>query len=73
MLPLLLQFVHSALAVGSDFNMFHHHLMYMLDRVMGRSEKREFNRLATVAGVLDYLEAYHGIVYSPEHLEPPAW
>lgn len=62
-----MQFVHTALAFGSEFSMFHHHLMYMLDRAMGRSEKREFNRLATVAGVLDYLEANHGVVYSAKN------
>lgn len=61
------QFVHASLAVGSEFSCFHHHLIYMLDRVMGRAEKREFNRLQTVAGVLEYLETRHGIVYSPDN------
>ncbi|XP_013406740.1 tRNA-dihydrouridine(20a/20b) synthase [NAD(P)+]-like [Lingula anatina] len=50
-----------ALSQGLSFTTFHHHLMYMLEKVMSRSERRLFNSLSSITAVLDYLREYYGI------------
>ncbi|KAH3880911.1 tRNA-dihydrouridine(20a/20b) synthase [NAD(P)+]-like [Dreissena polymorpha] len=50
-----------ALQYGTPFSIFHHHLMYMCERIMSKAERRIFNSLPSTAAVLDYLrENYTG-------------
>jgi len=41
--------------IGVPFLSFHQHLMFMLDRVLGKSERRIFNRLTSESAVFDFL------------------
>ncbi|XP_076351647.1 dihydrouridine synthase 4 isoform X1 [Tachypleus tridentatus] len=45
-----------SLNLGTHFTSFHHHLMYMLEKIMPRPERRVFNTLSSTAAVLDYLQ-----------------
>jgi len=56
------QFLYNSLAYGTNTFIFHHHLMYMLDMVMGKTEKRAFNVLTSIPGILDYLEKHYDII-----------
>ena len=45
-----------ALAAGTPFACFHHHLIYMCSPSMSRADRRIFNALTSTAAVLDFLE-----------------
>ncbi|XP_064400045.1 tRNA-dihydrouridine(20a/20b) synthase [NAD(P)+]-like isoform X2 [Halichondria panicea] len=57
--------VEIALRTGMTFTLFHHHLIFMLDRVLTRPEQRVFNTLSSVPAVLDYLEEHYGVCLYP--------
>jgi len=42
--------------LGTHYQCFHNHLVYMLERVLPRSERRIFNALASSSAVIDYLK-----------------
>ena len=44
-----------AMAYGTNFNTFHHHLIYMFEGIMSRSERRVFNILHSTASVINYI------------------
>uniref|UniRef100_F7EI29 tRNA-dihydrouridine synthase n=1 Tax=Xenopus tropicalis TaxID=8364 RepID=F7EI29_XENTR len=41
---------------GTPFTCLHHHLIYMMERITSKQEKRVFNVLSSTSAVLDYLE-----------------
>lgn len=47
---------------GTAFTCFHHHLMYMLERVSSQPERKVFNSLYSAAAVIDYLRETYGTV-----------
>jgi tRNA-dihydrouridine synthase 4 len=47
---------------GTPFTCFHHHLMYMLERVSSQPERKVFNSLYGTAAVIDYLHETYGPV-----------
>ncbi|KAJ6666280.1 hypothetical protein lerEdw1_000552 [Lerista edwardsae] len=53
--------VDIALEHGTPFTCFHHHLMYMLERITSKQEKRVFNVLSSTSAVLDYLRDNYGV------------
>nr|XP_060635566.1 tRNA-dihydrouridine(20a/20b) synthase [NAD(P)+]-like [Anolis sagrei ordinatus] len=53
--------VHIALEHGTPFTCFHHHLMYMLERITSKQEKKIFNVLSSTSAVLDYLRDNYGV------------
>lgn len=53
--------VDIALEHGTPFTCFHHHLMYMMERISSRQEKRVFNVLSSTSSVLDYLREHYGV------------
>lgn len=53
--------VEIALQTGVTFTLFHHHLMFMMESVMSRPEKRVFNTLSSIPAVLDYLEEHYAL------------
>ncbi|XP_042191106.1 tRNA-dihydrouridine(20a/20b) synthase [NAD(P)+]-like isoform X1 [Callorhinchus milii] len=53
--------VEIALEHGTPFTCFHHHLMYMLERITSRQEKRIFNVLSSTSAVLDYLSGHYDL------------
>ena len=57
--------VEIALETGAAFQTFHHHLMYMLENISCRAEKRVFNSLSSTTAVLDYLKCNYGITCQP--------
>lgn len=57
--------VNTSLDLGSLFNCFHHHLVFMLEHVLPKEERRIFNALKTKAQVLDFLQENYNIVYVP--------
>ncbi|KAM5172745.1 tRNA-dihydrouridine(20a/20b) synthase [NAD(P)+]-like isoform 1-T3 [Mantella aurantiaca] len=50
-----------ALEHGTPFTCFHHHLMYMMERLTSKQEKRIFNVLSSTSAVLDYLKGMYGV------------
>jgi len=55
----LQDWVDMSLGSGVTFSTFHHHLMYMLEHVTSRAEKKVFNTLTSIPGVLDYLQRHY--------------
>ncbi|XP_004676987.1 PREDICTED: tRNA-dihydrouridine(20a/20b) synthase [NAD(P)+]-like [Condylura cristata] len=53
--------VDIALELGTPFMCFHQHLMYMMEKITSRQEKRVFNALSSTSAVLDYLTEHYGI------------
>ena len=54
--------IQSWLDISSDLNLhftpFHNHLIYMLAKVLSRTEKRLFNSLKSKEKVLEFLKVY---------------
>ncbi|XP_077120913.1 tRNA-dihydrouridine(20a/20b) synthase [NAD(P)+]-like isoform X2 [Ranitomeya variabilis] len=50
-----------ALEHGTPFTCFHHHLMYMMEKMTSKQEKRVFNVLSSTSAVLDYLRDSYGV------------
>ncbi|CAH2275772.1 tRNA-dihydrouridine(20a 20b) synthase [NAD(P)+]-like [Pelobates cultripes] len=46
---------------GTPFACFHHHLIYMLERITSKQEKRVFNVLSSTSAVLNYLKDNYGV------------
>ncbi|XP_021240270.1 tRNA-dihydrouridine(20a/20b) synthase [NAD(P)+]-like isoform X2 [Numida meleagris] len=53
--------VDIALELGTPFTCFHHHLMYMMERITSKQEKKVFNVLSSTSAVLDYLDHHYGV------------
>ena len=53
--------VDLALELGTPYMCFHQHLMYMMEKITSRQEKRVFNALSSTTAVLDYLADHYGI------------
>lgn len=52
------------------FQFFHHHLVFMLEKVLAKRQRRVFNNLKTFSSVLDFLEQTFGItpqLFKEEH------
>jgi tRNA-dihydrouridine synthase 4 len=58
--------VRLALATGTQFACFHHHLIYMVGSSISRAERTCFNALTSTAAVVDYMRQHWGLM-----LEPP--
>ncbi|KNC98393.1 uncharacterized protein SPPG_06098 [Spizellomyces punctatus DAOM BR117] len=58
------RYVRLGIGYGSTHFIFHHHLMYMLDKSMSRAEKKTFNCLTSIPGILDYLETNYGLDFA---------
>lgn len=54
--------VDIAIEQGTQFTCFHHHLIYMLERVSSQPERKVFNSLSSTSAVIDYLENTYGTV-----------
>lgn len=52
--------VNIASELGTPFTCFHHHLIYMLERISSQPERKVFNGLSSTAAVIDYLHATYG-------------
>ncbi|XP_061575262.1 tRNA-dihydrouridine(20a/20b) synthase [NAD(P)+]-like [Cololabis saira] len=48
---------------GTPFTCFHHHLIYMLERVSSQPERKVFNSLSSTSAVIDYLQNTYGTVH----------
>ncbi|KAL1920880.1 uncharacterized protein VTP21DRAFT_11515 [Calcarisporiella thermophila] len=55
------KYVKLALSYGTNHFIFHHHLQFMLEESMSNTERKSFNTIATIPGVLDHLEKYYGL------------
>ncbi|XP_045166291.2 tRNA-dihydrouridine(20a/20b) synthase [NAD(P)+]-like [Mercenaria mercenaria] len=55
--------VDISLKLGLPHTTFHHHLMYMCERIMSKAERRIFNTLPSTPAVLDYLQENYGVTY----------
>ncbi|RXN00851.1 tRNA-dihydrouridine(20a/20b) synthase [NAD(P)+]-like [Acipenser ruthenus] len=53
--------VDIALEHGTPFTCFHHHLMYMMERITSQQEKKVFNVLSSTSAVVDYLHEHYGL------------
>ena len=56
--------VDISLRCGLTFTSFHHHLIYMLEKVQAKTEQRIFNTLSSTPAVLDFLNNYYSIKYT---------
>ncbi|TRY87875.1 hypothetical protein DNTS_006226 [Danionella cerebrum] len=52
--------VDVAVELGTPFSCFHHHLIYMLERITSQPERRVFNNLSSTAAVIDFLQSTFG-------------
>jgi len=50
--------VDVSLSRGTSFTTMHHHLIYMLEKSLSKSERRLFNSLASTSAVLSYIDNY---------------
>ncbi|XP_076469309.1 tRNA-dihydrouridine(20a/20b) synthase [NAD(P)+]-like [Babylonia areolata] len=48
-----------SLSLGTPYQCFHHHLIYMMDRLLSRAERRVFNSLASTSAVLAFLREHY--------------
>lgn len=55
------KFVKLGIGYGTSHFIFHHHLMYMTEKIMTRAEKNYFNTISTIPGILDYFEDHYGL------------
>jgi len=53
--------VDVALQLGTPFQLFHQHLMFMLDAVMTKADRRIFNSLSSTSAVVDFLRDCYGV------------
>uniref|UniRef100_A0ACB8FRF8 tRNA-dihydrouridine(20a/20b) synthase [NAD(P)+]-like protein n=1 Tax=Sphaerodactylus townsendi TaxID=933632 RepID=A0ACB8FRF8_9SAUR len=53
--------INIALEHGTPFTCFHHHLMYMMERITSKQEKKIFNVLSSTSAVVDYLRENYGL------------
>lgn len=60
-LDCLKDWVKISLELGTSFTTFHHHLMYMMEHITSRAEKRVFNGLNSTTAILDYLSQHYNI------------
>lgn len=49
---------------GTQFSCFHHHLSYMLEKSLPKSERKFFNSMNSTTAVIDYLEERFDITYN---------
>ncbi|XP_062860759.1 tRNA-dihydrouridine(20a/20b) synthase [NAD(P)+]-like [Trichomycterus rosablanca] len=52
--------VDISLKHGTPFTCFHHHLIYMLERITSQPERKVFNGLSSTSAVIDYLHNTYG-------------
>ncbi|XP_039523820.1 tRNA-dihydrouridine(20a/20b) synthase [NAD(P)+]-like [Pimephales promelas] len=52
--------VDIAVEHGTPFSCFHHHLIYMLERITSQPERRVFNTLSSTSAVIDFLHNTYG-------------
>lgn len=50
-----------SLGCGVTFTQFHQHLMYMLEKVLAKTERKVFNNLVSIPAVLDFLDSNYEI------------
>ncbi|XP_060078563.1 tRNA-dihydrouridine(20a/20b) synthase [NAD(P)+]-like [Ylistrum balloti] len=53
--------IELSLSVGTPFQCFHNHLIYMMEKALPRSERRIFNSLCSTTAVLDYMNHNYNI------------
>ncbi|XP_058968110.2 tRNA-dihydrouridine(20a/20b) synthase [NAD(P)+]-like isoform X1 [Pocillopora verrucosa] len=53
--------VDVALSLGIPFTNFHHHLIYMLEKVTTKADRRVFSELKSIPSVLEYLRVNYNI------------
>ncbi|XP_023347012.1 tRNA-dihydrouridine(20a/20b) synthase [NAD(P)+]-like isoform X2 [Eurytemora carolleeae] len=63
--------VRISLERGTPFTTFHHHLIYMLDKLLPRGDRRLFNSLASTSAVIDFLRL--DLVCTLEHRLQSVW
>jgi len=56
--------INIAMDIGTPFSTFHHHLIYMLEKTLSRSERKYFNSLTSTPAVIDILEDKYDICYN---------
>ncbi|XP_026881416.2 tRNA-dihydrouridine(20a/20b) synthase [NAD(P)+]-like isoform X1 [Electrophorus electricus] len=63
-LQCLWDWVDIALQHGTPFACFHHHLIYMLERITSQPERKIFNSLSSTSAIIDYLQNTYGSIES---------
>ena len=53
--------VDMSLGCGISFTLFHHHLMYMMEKLMPKNVRNVFNTLRSTPAVLDFLEEHYNV------------
>lgn len=59
-LSALARFCRYSFGYGSNFFIFHHHVMFMTEQIMTPAERKSFNALTSFAGVIDWLSDKYG-------------
>lgn len=53
--------VNMSILYGLPYQFFHNHLIYMLEKILPRPERRVFNALASTSAVVDYLRENYDV------------
>lgn len=63
--------IEIAVSTNLPFITFHHHLVFMLEKILPKSYRRKFNVLSNYQDVISFLNTYYdlGLTYSPERLK----
>ncbi|KAJ3077464.1 tRNA-dihydrouridine(20a/20b) synthase [NAD(P)+]-like protein [Quaeritorhiza haematococci] len=72
------KFVRLGVGYGSTHFIFHHHLMFMLEKSMSRQERKAFNCLTSIPAIVDWLEEHYGLQFHSPYSStvpppPSAW
>lgn len=57
-----------SLSLGISFTPFHHHLIYMMEKLLNKPERRMFNSLKSIPAILDFLSEEFGITMTKNYI-----
>jgi tRNA-dihydrouridine synthase 4 len=57
------EFMRYAVGYGMNSFLIHGHLGWMLDKILSKAEKKQFNQLVGTTACIDYLEDHFGIEF----------
>ncbi|XP_035210496.1 tRNA-dihydrouridine(20a/20b) synthase [NAD(P)+]-like isoform X2 [Stegodyphus dumicola] len=60
--------INLSVSFGTSFTNMHHHLMFMLERVMPKHERKLFNSYTALASVVDHLNSYTALTSVVDHM-----
>ena len=60
-LECLKKWINISIETGTQFSCFHNHLIYMMDRMQSRADRKYFNSLGSTPAVIDFLNEKYNL------------